>query len=328
MQKTITKKSDTEIEIAGSLEPHEIEAHRNAALKSLGKDLALPGFRKGHVPLHIVAERLGKGEVWARMAERALADAYPKIILEEKLRAVGRPRVTVTKLAPGNRLEFRIETSILPETALPDYKAIAGRVPEEAVPDVTEHELEDALERLKEQPGKREGANADMPPDAKAHLKEHMQKEKELRAREKRRIAILDAILKETRISLPEIIIESELSKMLAQFRADVEHVGLALDDYLKQIKKTENDLRNEWRPDAEKRARTQLLLNEIAQAEKIAPDEKAVAHEVERVLKHHKDADPSTGLGVNKIAARIYVETILTNEAVLAFLENQKVTI
>ncbi|MFC1775564.1 hypothetical protein ACFLY0_01860, partial [Patescibacteria group bacterium] len=85
----------------------------------------------------------------------------------------------------------------------------------------------------------------------------------------------------------------------------------------IKHIKKTEEDLKKEWRTDAEKRAKTQLVLNKIAVEEKIVPEKEKIDHEVKHLMEHYKDADEN--------AARSYVETILTNELVFQFLEGGK---
>lgn len=104
---------------------------------------------------------------------------------------------------------------------------------------------------------------------------------------------------------------------MLARFHDDVTRSGLKFEDYLKNIKKTEEDLRKEWRPDAEKRGKLQIVLDEIARAEKIEAPKDAVEEEVKHILEHHKDADPSR--------ARAYISAMLQNEKVFEFLELQK---
>ena len=68
---------------------------------------------------------------------------------------------------------------------------------------------------------------------------------------------------------------------------------------------------------DAEKRAKTQLLLNKIAIDEKIEIKEEDIKKEVDALLNYYKDAD--------RVRATIYVETIMLNEAVWKFLEEQK---
>ena len=61
-------------------------------------------------------------------------------------------------------------------------------------------------------------------------------------------------IISDSKMSLPKILIENELDKMEAQFRDDIEKMGMKVEDYLKHLKRVLKDMRKEWRPDAEKR--------------------------------------------------------------------------
>jgi FKBP-type peptidyl-prolyl cis-trans isomerase (trigger factor) len=101
---------------------------------------------------------------------------------------------------------------------------------------------------------------------------------------------------------------------MLAQMEEDLKRANLKMDDYLVHIKKTPEELRTEWLPMAEKRAKLQLVLNEIAKKESITPKPEELEGEVKTLLAQFKDADESR--------VRTYVDSVLTNEAVMQMLE------
>ena len=84
----------------------------------------------------------------------------------------------------------------------------------------------------------------------------------------------------------------------------------------MKQINKTEQDLRNEWKVDSEKRAKLQIIIHTISEKEKLAPTEEEIMADVTKITEMYKDADPTR--------ARAYVEQMLENEKVFAFLEKQ----
>jgi len=131
---------------------------------------------------------------------------------------------------------------------------------------------------------------------------------------EKLRLKIVDSIVDAAKIDLPEIMIESEVNRTEAQFKSDVERMGVKLDDYLKHAKKSIEEIRKEWRPQAEKKAKLQLILDAIAKAENIKPSPEEIATEVKHILEQYKDAD--------RERVTIYAETVLTNEKVFEFLE------
>jgi trigger factor len=153
--------------------------------------------------------------------------------------------------------------------------------------------------------------------DFKNKIRDGIRQEKEFKAKDKKRMAIIEKIIEESKISLPKILVESELNKMYAQFEDDIKRAGLKMEDYLKHIKKTVEEMKKEWAPDAEKRAKVQLIITKIAIEEKIEPDQEIVKKEVENLLKTYKDATEDR--------TKAYVEMMLTNEKVLEWLENQK---
>lgn len=145
-------------------------------------------------------------------------------------------------------------------------------------------------------------------------VRENVTLEKEQRNLEKRRNEILQVIVDNTKGEIPEILIESETDRMLAQMKGDVAQMGGKFDEYLSYIKKTETDLRNEWRADAEKRAKIQIVLNTIAKEHKIEPEKDLVEKEATRLTEMYSDADMER--------ARDYVYQLMQNEEVLKFLE------
>jgi len=152
--------------------------------------------------------------------------------------------------------------------------------------------------------------------DFKEKLKENLKLEKTNLAREKKRLKIVEKIIKEAQIDTPEILIDLELDKILYRMESDITQMGMKFEDYLTHLKKTRENLKTEFRGDAEKKAKLGLVLNKIAQQEKIIADAEEVEKEVNHILEHYKEADPER--------ARIHAQNILTNEKIFQFLESQ----
>jgi trigger factor len=153
--------------------------------------------------------------------------------------------------------------------------------------------------------------------DFKAKLREHLEIEKKQNNAAKHRAAITDGIIEKTEINLPEILIDSEINQMFAQMQEDLDKSELKMDDYLKHIKKTKDELTAEWTPAAEKRAKLQLVLNEIAKKEEIVPDADLVKKQTEELMERFKDADEHR--------VKLYVASVLLNDTVLRNLEEKK---
>ncbi|PIP68702.1 hypothetical protein CO033_01385 [Candidatus Nomurabacteria bacterium CG_4_9_14_0_2_um_filter_32_10] len=354
---TINKLPKSEVEIEGEIEADVFEAYFNKALKRLGENVEIDGFRKGKVPENVLLSKIPEAQILGEMAEMALSEHYPKILEENKIDAISRPEISITKLARKNPLGFKIKTATMPEMILPDYKQNAKKVlseikEEDKNIDVTEKEIEDTIMDIRksrapkihmkdeaehihkegEEHVHEEPKETELPEfndefvqalgpfknvkDFKEKLKENIKLEKENQAKEKTRLKIIEKIIDDSKVEMPEILIEVELDKILYRMESDITQMGLKFEDYLKHLNKTIPDLRKEFRTDAEKKAKLGLVLNKIAEEEKIKADPEQVSKEVIQILEHYKDADPER--------AKLHAENVLTNEKVFQFLESQ----
>ncbi len=375
MKTTIKKLEKSEIEIVGAIEVAEFEKYEEKALERIGERLELPGFRKGKAPAGVVKENTPEMELLEEMAELALMENYMKILEENKIDAIGRPQIAITKIGKGSDLEFKIVTAVLPEMKLPDYKKIAANENkkddykkeiiidekdiEKVILDLRKMRAEQARgnnhegheNMTEEEHAKAHEAKSDeaRSPDAskeafreipeneypafddefaktfgnfktaeelKEKIRSNMKTEKEIEQKDKLRLIIVEELVKLTEGEIPEILVESETDKIMYRLEADTTNAGLKMEDYLKQINKTEDDLRKEWRADAEKRAKLQMIIHTISLKENLKPTEAEIEADVTKITEMYKDADP--------VRARSYVEQMLENEKVFKFLEEQ----
>jgi len=341
IQVEIKELENGEVEINGSI-PHEIfDKHIALATKNISKNIEISGFRKGHIPEKVLIQKVGEGAILEEAADITLKEEFPKIIIENKIDTIGRPTISITKLAKGNPLEFKATIAVMPKIKLPDYKTLTKNVlsKKEEI-EVTDKEVDDTIDEIrkmrvkgKKDSNQKKETEENLPKiddefvktlgdfkdvsDFKEKLKKNITTEKEKKAKDKKRAEIIEEVVKGAKTTIPNIMIESELDKMISQFKDDIARSGGTFEEYLKHIKKTEEDMRKEWRTDAEKRAKSQLVLNKIATEEKIVAPKDELDKQANYLLEQYKDADPER--------VRIYIETILTNEEVFKFLEKQE---
>ncbi|MDB5266746.1 MAG: Trigger factor [Parcubacteria group bacterium] len=305
---------NSEAEITGAITLEFLQSCRTEAIKELNNRIDIPGFRKGHIPESMLIKQVGETAILEEAAEVALGREFPALMKEANIRSIGRPTITITKLAPGVPLEFKITTAVEPAFDLPDYKKIAKDTGDVLDEEITDKEVADVVEEI----NKRE-----MKPDLKegetleAKIRESLAHEKKFRAKEKKRLSIIEKLVNETKIDVPKVLIDSELEKMMLGFKDDVARAGIKWDEYLKSIKKAEDDIQAEWKDKANERAKAELIVIKIAEAEKIEPSAEEVEHEATHMLAHYPDSDP--------FRLRVYVYTQMRNEKVFEFLENVK---
>lgn len=311
----INKLDKSRVEITGSVSTELFSSFRSKALENINNEITVDGFRKGKIPENILVSKVGEMAILEEMAELALSKVYPEIIIKENIDAIGRPDISITKIAANNPLEFKIVTAVIPEVKMADYKSIASNQPKNTDEkfEVTDAEVEEAIKKIVSSHEDHTGHDHESD-DFKKRVKEALLQDKKLQAQEKRRIALSDAILDASSTEIPELLIDSEVRRIEAQFSDDVKRMGVTLEDYMKHAKKTIDDLRQDWRPHAMKKAKLQLILNNIVKNEKLVVDPKEIEEEVKHILAHYKDAD--------KELAYTYAETVLTNEKVYQYLE------
>ncbi len=310
----------------------ELTRYHGQALREITAETELPGFRKGKVPEKLVLEKVGSMHVLERAAEKAVNESVVSILAERQFSFIGQPSISITKLALGNPLQFTMRVSLVPDIELPDYKAIAteknGGKP--AALNVSDKELEEALTHIqkilgqqKQAGGKSDQTNFELTNETvkqlgafdslaafKEKLKNDLLADKQKREEEKVLLDIVEAVVSKTKTDIPDALVEHELDRMETEFARDIERMGMKQEDYLQKIKKTQEELRSEWRKNAEKRATFELIIPKIAKTENIQISDEEINHETEHLLEHHKDAD--------KESARHYVEKALMRQKVL----------
>ncbi|MDP1625403.1 MAG: trigger factor [bacterium] len=291
----------SEVEIKSSIKADELAEAIQHTLEHIKADVTLPGFRKGAAPDKLVREKVGEAALLAEAAEHAISHAYMHILEDEKIDAIGSPRVEITKLAEGNDLDFTIRAAVVPKISKLDYKKITAeenKKPLEVV-EAKEEDLKKVQEKM---------------PEVKM---EDLVKQNEYKAKEKKRLALVEALAASIDVVVPEVLVESELRQMTAQMKADIERMGLQFGEYLKHLGKTEDDMKKEWRADAVKRVKLELAIGHIADTEKIVPNKEKIEAEVAAAVKNYP--------GLDEDRARGYFMHLLLNQAVFEFLEGVK---
>jgi trigger factor len=139
---------DSRVRVEVEVEPGAVERALGEAAASLGRDLKIPGFRKGKVPPQVVLQRVGREAVLDEAVRNALPDWYEEAIGDARLHTVGDPSVDLGDLPEkGSPLEFSIEVGVRPSATLGDYKGLeVGR----REPEVNAEDVDGEIEQLRE----------------------------------------------------------------------------------------------------------------------------------------------------------------------------------
>lgn len=149
MKTTRKNISDTRVKLTITLDSKELADGEAVALKKLARDIKVPGFRKGKVPVEVAQKHVDPQQLAMDAADNAISKAVATAFLESDLQALSRPEVELTKYVPGQELEFTAEADVLPPVKLANYKKLKLKKP--AAIEVKKEEIEEVIGRIKAQ---------------------------------------------------------------------------------------------------------------------------------------------------------------------------------
>jgi trigger factor len=148
METTVKELPDSRVRVDVDVDPKDVEGSIARTAQQLGKDMKLPGFRKGKVPPEMVVQRLGRQTVLTEALQSSLGDWYERAMVESGVNPVGDPKLDLSDLPDeGKPLRFSIEVAVRPRAELGEYKGLEVGRPEPAVP---EEAVETEINRLRE----------------------------------------------------------------------------------------------------------------------------------------------------------------------------------
>ena len=152
MKSAVENLSPTRVKLTVEVPSEELQPHVDAALKSIGSQIDVPGFRKGKIPARIIEQRVGKGAVIQEAVNEALPEFFGQAVDETGVSPIGQPEVDITEvpMTDTEDLKFTVEVDVRPEITLPDYEGLKIQVDNL---EVTDADVEEKLTELRERFG-------------------------------------------------------------------------------------------------------------------------------------------------------------------------------
>jgi len=214
---------------------------------------------------------------------------------EEKEFGILFPEDYSNKLLAGKKTFFRVKMKSIQKMELPEIN------------DEFAHTL-----------GKFENLNS-----LKESLSQGIKKEKELEESQRTRNEILEQIAQNSECELPESLVELEKNHLLDDLKQRVSQgLQISFEEYLIQIKKSEEEIKNSFLESAQRRVKNFLVLREVGKAENIVVSEEEIKEETNKILKKYSDLE-DTEKKIDLDRLKDYTESVIYNEKVFERLEN-----
>ncbi len=413
MKTKINKLPKSQVEIFIELSVEEVEPFIEKTVKFLGEETDIPGFRRGHIPNDILKKHVGEMTLYERALPHLVNKTYFQALKDMNIEAIGQPDIEVIKMAPGNALEYKAITSVLPQMELGDMREV--RIPQTPI-QIEEKEIEDALASLQKMQSKEVSVIRELQENDRALLdmdiflegvpieggqardhsiylkekyfvsgfkekilgmkvkeerdfllnfsEEHFQKnlaghevlfkvrlkqvfeitppelndefaqtlgqktlndlsmilrkniehEKLRKDRETLEKTVLEKLVSLSSFDdIPDILINTEIEKMINELQSAVSREGVQFDDYLKNINKTVSDLKLDFISGAIFRIKSALASRAYANKENIEVTEEEIDKEINTLKEYYKD-DQKTQKNIESFEHRSYLRNLLRN--------------
>ena len=154
----------------------------------------------------------------------------------------------------------------------------------------------------------------------KADIREKLTKQNEDRAKNETEQNVVDAVCEKAEIDIPEEMINSQIDNMVRDMDMQMRYQGLDLQSYMKYTGQTMDMIRAQYKPEAEKRVKRTLVLEKVAELEKVEATEDDINGEYENISKEN-------GMKVEDIKKYIpesdITERIKARKAIALLVEN-----
>ncbi len=144
MEVLINSKTDVSHEIEIIVPYEELRPHFEKAYREEAKNIVIPGFRRGRVPLQIIKKRFGEA-IDHQVIEKLSNEFFREAIEERDIKPIGQPVLHDLDYKPGEQLTIKVAYDTEPEVTASDYKGIQA---ERLTHEVTDDEVDDELRGL------------------------------------------------------------------------------------------------------------------------------------------------------------------------------------
>ncbi len=267
VKKVDTLKRELKIEVP----KEKVTETYNEVYKDLAKVAKIKGFRKGKVPRDIL-ENHHSGLAKEEVIKKIVPEAYQEAIIKENIVPIDMPDIENVALDNGI-MTFTAKLDIRPEVKIKDYKGIKVKRKDNKV---TDEDVNKTLEFFKQGQGKdkeikiddefAKGLGYPSLEEFKKSLTRQLEIDKDRQNRFDVENQIVEELLKKAKLAVPESLVRKQLHKRISDECQKMEQQGVAKEEILKK----QESLQKELKPAVEKEVKVYLILDKIAEEEKI----------------------------------------------------------
>ncbi len=273
MTSTIQKLGDGSIELTVTIPWTDVAKTYEDVVVAMVQEAELPGFRKGKAPRDLVEKNIDKTKVYEEALKTLIPKSYNDAITQQNVKPIVNPKIELKDATENKDWVFRAFTCERPAVTLKDYKK--------------------AIQDLK-------GSKIWKPGDDEKAKKPTLDE-------------LLMALYNNVTTTLPAILIEHEVNRLLSELIDQTKKLGLTVEQYLASTQRTSDGIKKEYEQQAARTLTLEFALEEIADGEGILISD----DDIEAVIKTGKTDEEKEALKNQKY----YLASVLRRQKTLDFL-------
>ncbi len=161
--------------------------------------------------------------------------------------------------------------------------------------------------------------------ELKADIKAKLEKQNADKEKYETEEAVIKGLCENTKVEIPSGMVETEVDRMLNDFKQRLSYQGLQLEQYLKMLGKTEEEIRKEYEPQAIEGIKSRLAIEAVIKAEKIEAKDEEIEDKMKEMAKNYGKENDEEFLKNENV--RNYIKEGLESEKAIDFLiKNAKI--
>lgn len=280
MTSTIDRTPDGSISLTITIPWADVSATTEKVIVEMVQKAELPGFRIGHAPREMVEKNLDKTKVYEEALKTLIPSAYNDAITQQKVKPIVNPKIELKDATENKDWVFVAHTCEKPAVTVGDYKKAIGE--------------------LKASKGKKIWKPGDNTEEKEKDTKPTLDE-------------LLMALYNSVKATLPPLLIEHEVNRLLSELIDQTKKLGLTVEQYLGSTQRTSESIKKEYEEQARRTLTLEFALEEIADGEGILVSD----DDIDTVIKTGKTDEEKKTLENQ----RYYLASVLRRQKTLDFL-------
>lgn len=283
MEIKVNKDKNNTYKIDVTVDKSRVNEVYEEALKHEAENVEVKGFRKGKAPLNKVKENVDQAHLRSHALNHLVEEVQKKVLTENKFAPIVYPRYEIQEFEEGTDLKLTMIIIEKPEIEIGDYKKAVKE---------KKSEKEKASKEAE-----KNNKNKENPQPVSSDINNE---------------DVTDALLSVSKIEVAEQLINEEADRMLSSMMNQLKQMGVDLKQYLDSIKKTAEEVRDEYKKLAERNIKADFILTEIAQKEGLEATDEDVQKTIDGI------PDEASKQELSKPEQKMYIKAVLLKNKTL----------